>query len=39
VVNLTRFEITGGLKEGDIVALGATTDVDLTNGLQVKAQP
>ena len=39
VVNLTRFEIAGGLKEGDVVALGATTDVDLTNGLQVKAQP
>jgi HlyD family secretion protein len=39
VVNLTRFEITGGLKEGDTVALGATTDVDLTNGLQVKVQP
>jgi HlyD family secretion protein len=38
-VNLTRFEIAGGLKEGDVVALGATTEVDLTNGLRVKVQP
>lgn len=38
-INLTRFEITGGLNAGDVVALGATTDVDLTNGLHVKVQP
>jgi HlyD family secretion protein len=38
-LNLTRFEITGGLNEGDVVALGATTDVDLTDGLRVKVQP
>jgi HlyD family secretion protein len=38
-VNLTRFEIDGGLNEGDVVALGATTDVDLSSGLRVKAQP
>ena len=29
VVNLTRVEITGGLKQGEMVALGATTDTDL----------
>lgn len=39
IVNLTSFEVAGGLNEGDVVALGATTDVDLTNGLKVKAQP
>ncbi len=37
-VNLTRFEVDGGLKEGDLVALGATTEVDLSNGLRVKVQ-
>lgn len=36
VVNLTRAEITGGLKEGDLIALGATSEVDLSNGLEVK---
>ncbi|HEX4154981.1 MAG TPA: efflux RND transporter periplasmic adaptor subunit [Acidobacteriaceae bacterium] len=36
VVNLTRVEIAGGLKEGDLVALSATTEVDLTEGLKVK---
>ncbi|HSU19782.1 MAG TPA: efflux RND transporter periplasmic adaptor subunit [Acidobacteriaceae bacterium] len=36
VVSLTRVEITSGLQEGDLVALGATTEADLTNGLQVK---
>lgn len=36
VVNLTRAEITSGLKEGDLIALGATTEVDLSNGMQVK---
>lgn len=38
--NLTRFEVTSGLKEGDTVALSPTAaDVDLTNGLKVKVQP
>jgi HlyD family secretion protein len=36
VVNLTRAEITSGLNEGDLIALGATSEVDLSNGLQVK---
>lgn len=36
VVNLTRAEITSGLKEGDLIALGATSEVDLSNGLEVK---
>jgi HlyD family secretion protein len=35
VVNLTRAEITGGLNEGDLIALGATSEVDLSNGMQV----
>ena len=39
VVNLTRVEVTGGLKPGDLVALGATTDTDLRNGLPVRTQP
>ena len=39
LTNLTRFEITGGLHEGDLVALGATTEADLRNGLRVKVQP
>ena len=39
VVNLTRMEITGGLKQGDVVALSATTDTELENGLSVRAQP
>jgi len=35
--NNTRLEITGGLAEGDLVALGATaTNRDLTDGLEVK---
>lgn len=34
--NNERFEITGGLKEGDLVALGATSEVELTDGLHVK---
>jgi HlyD family secretion protein len=38
-INLTRFEITGGLKQGDVVALGATTEADLTDGLHVKVRP
>ena len=36
VVNLTRAEITSGLNEGDLVALGATSEVDLSNGMAVK---
>ncbi len=36
LTNLQRFQITGGLNEGDLVALGATTEVDLTDGLRVK---
>lgn len=37
VVNLTRVEIVSGLSDKDTVALGATTNRDLTNGLAVKA--
>jgi HlyD family secretion protein len=36
LTNNERFEITDGLKEGDLVALGATTEVDLSDGLRVK---
>ena len=39
VVNLTRVEVTGGLHEGDSVAVRATTDTDLQNGLLVRTQP
>jgi len=39
MVTLTRVEITGGLSEGDVVALGATTEAELSDGLEVKAQP
>jgi HlyD family secretion protein len=35
-LNLTRVEITGGLTEKDIVALNATSNRDLSNGLNVK---
>jgi HlyD family secretion protein len=38
-VNLTRVGISGGLQEGDVVALAATTDVDLADGMRIKAQP
>ena len=37
-VNTTRVGISGGLQQGDSVALGATTDVDLTDGMRVKVQ-
>ncbi len=37
-INLTRVGISGGLQQGDLVALEATTDVDLTDGMRVKAQ-
>jgi HlyD family secretion protein len=36
VVNLTRVEVTGGLTEKDTVALSATSNRDLSNGLAVK---
>lgn len=35
VVNLTRVEIISGLKENDVVALSATSNRDLSNGLPV----
>ncbi len=35
-LNLISVQITGGLKLGDTVALNATSNVDLTDGLQVK---
>jgi HlyD family secretion protein len=37
-VTLTRFEVAGGLKQGDLVALGALNEAELTNGLAVKTQ-
>ena len=37
--SLTRVGISSGLQEGDIVALAATTDVDLSDGMRVKVQP
>jgi HlyD family secretion protein len=36
VVNLTRFEIAGGLNVGDTVALNAMTEVDLAAGMHVR---
>jgi len=36
-VNLTRVEIAGGLSENESIALNATSNRDLTNGLKVKA--
>jgi HlyD family secretion protein len=39
IANLTRFEIDGGLEQGDTVALRATTEADLSDGLHVKPQP
>jgi HlyD family secretion protein len=35
IVNLNQVEIVGGLSEDDIIALNATTNRDLTNGLAV----
>jgi HlyD family secretion protein len=35
IVNLTEVEITGGLAEGDVVALNATTNRELNDGLEV----
>jgi HlyD family secretion protein len=34
--NNDRFEIVGGLDKGELVALGAVTEVELTDGLRVK---
>ncbi len=34
--NNDRFEITSGLSEGDLVALGSVTEQDLSDGLRVK---
>ncbi len=39
LANLTRFEILGGLKEGDQVALGSTSETELSDGLPVKVHP
>jgi multidrug efflux pump subunit AcrA (membrane-fusion protein) len=39
LANLTRFEILGGLKDGDEVALGSTTEAELSDGLRVKVHP
>ena len=39
LTNLTRFEILGGLKEGDEVALGSTSEAELSDGLRVKVHP
>ncbi len=39
IVTLTRFEVQSGLSDGDLVALGATTDTDLHDGLAVRTQP
>jgi HlyD family secretion protein len=36
LVNLTRAEITGGLTEKDIIAVAATNNHELSNGLPVK---
>ena len=38
VVNLIRFEVAGGLNEGDKVALNSTTETDLAAGMHVRVQ-
>jgi HlyD family secretion protein len=38
VVNLNHFEILKGVSQGDTVALRATSDADLSDGLHVKAE-
>lgn len=38
VSNLTRFEVLSGLQQGEVVVLGATTPVELTDGLRVEPQ-
>jgi HlyD family secretion protein len=35
IINLTQVEVVGGLSEGYVIALNATTNRDLTNGLEV----
>jgi len=37
IINLTQVEVTSGLADGDVVALNATTNRDLTNGLVVES--
>jgi HlyD family secretion protein len=39
VLNLTLVQITSGLAAGDVVALGSTSESELTDGLEVKVQP
>jgi len=39
VVNNTRVEITSGLNAGEVVALSATSNRDLTSGMPVKIAP
>ena len=36
--NNERFEITGGLNAGDLVALGSVTEEELSDGLRVKVR-
>jgi hypothetical protein len=38
VVNLNHFEVLQGVGQGDTVALRATSDADLSDGLHVKAE-
>jgi HlyD family secretion protein len=39
IINLNQVEITSGLAEGDVVALNATTNRDLSDGLEVTPVP
>jgi HlyD family secretion protein len=39
LVTLTRVEIASGLKQGDQVALGTTTEAEMSDGLRVKVRP
>lgn len=39
IVTLTRVEVQQGLPQGALVALGATTDTELHDGLAVRTQP
>jgi HlyD family secretion protein len=39
LVTLTKVEIISGLEQGDEVALGTTTEEDMSNGLRVQARP
>lgn len=38
-INQTRFQILGGLRDGDTVALGSPGNTELKDGLEVKALP